>query len=200
MEGFYLILNVSLTLLALIDVCGDVHEYLNFPPYLDYWKQSGNGMDIGVIWSDKVFAVFTTHYTSIPRLWAGKSDSSWKHILTRVSKNKCFCISDGCRRPRFLSKNTFVLISSKGGLSASHLHPKSNKCRLRRISRIERVLEEQEDTPEWLLVNGADIASVSKCVTVMKSRLPNNLIGEIKLGVYVLRIPICVPFLDVWWL
>ena len=29
-EGFYLILNVSLTLLALIGVCGDVHEYLNF--------------------------------------------------------------------------------------------------------------------------------------------------------------------------
>ena len=146
-EGFYLILNVSLTLLELIGVCGDVHEYLNFF-HVGITEQSSNGIDIGVIWSDKVFAVFTTHYTSIPRLWAGKSDSSWKHILTRVSKNKCFCMSDGCRRPRYLSKNTFVLISSKGRLSASHLHPKSNKCWLGRISRIERVLEDQEDTTE----------------------------------------------------
>ena len=119
-------------------VCGDVHEYPHFPPCWDYWKQSG--IDIGVIWSDKVFAVFTIHYTSIPRLWAGKSDSTQRRI-------KFFCISDGCRRPRYLSENTFVLISSKGGLSASHLHPKSNKCCLRRISRIERVLEDQEDTP-----------------------------------------------------
>ena len=124
-----------LTFLALIGVCGDVHEYPHFPPCWDYWKQSG--IDIGVIWSDKVFAVFTIHYTSIPRLWAGKSDSTQRRI-------KFFCISDGCRRPRYLSENTFVLISSKGGLSASHLHPKSNKCCLRRISRIERVLEEQE--------------------------------------------------------
>ena len=91
MEGFYLILNVSLTLLELIGVCGDVHEYLNFF-HVGITEQSSNGIDIGVIWSDKVFAVITTHYTSIPRLWAGKSDSSWKHILTRVSKNICFCM------------------------------------------------------------------------------------------------------------
>ena len=55
-------------------VCGDVHEYLHFPPCWDCGKESG--IDIGVIWSDKVFAVFTIHYASIPRLWTVHGDTT----------------------------------------------------------------------------------------------------------------------------